>query len=506
MEIDVNEDSYPEQKFPEQVNKMNGNVLKDDLKQSDDSNDNKDKAPTGTYNGQKEVMVKESISYEEYLKGQDKTGNSKKHEQEKPDVVAQGQTVDKAQYESLRAAYHRVLSENMALRQETVNIQRSYEENMRIELDKSRKTVSQNHHLKQEIENLKLVIREFERGPNTQTKASQTDEVSKNLSRAFVTSSKILQTLASITNNSDSDWSQKVEAIPGTEVVDASSKNDYERSGSMKRKAEDLPEQSTSSKVPRRETQDKIKVIKYPEDEEGNQQGFLIRAEEISDNPSSSGKKCGPFMLGNVEVYMSEVNGTINIWGKEVQETPQNIAESSKFFQSTPRAQAFGAEKSQVLQKMLRDDWRYHSLSSRRLNLEYESSSCSRMKHSQSVTCKERHEESRQSKCCGHQQESRRLSLPSMRQEKCCCSGKSSKTHRHSYHNSEDEDYSDQDEGMMPPPHSHSYKRRSHTSCGAHSMNLCQNEEDRRLAANISEVNILNLKNSEKKFLFWYFL
>ncbi|XP_026669472.1 uncharacterized protein LOC108625174 isoform X2 [Ceratina calcarata] len=48
---------------------------------------------------------------------------------------------------------------------------------------------------------------------------------------------------------------------------------------------------------------------------------FLIQAEEpVKDleNEKNRIQECGPFLLGNLEVRMSEVNGKVNIWGKKI--------------------------------------------------------------------------------------------------------------------------------------------------------------------------------------------
>ncbi|XP_046735372.1 uncharacterized protein LOC124404922 isoform X2 [Diprion similis] len=73
-----------------------------------------------------------------------------------------------------------------------------------------------------------------------------------------------------------------------------------------------------------------VKCFTYREDENSLETSFLIQAED--ETKSQDGKdgeraapvvrECGPYLLGNVEVRMTEINGTINIWGKEVsQET-----------------------------------------------------------------------------------------------------------------------------------------------------------------------------------------
>jgi hypothetical protein len=70
-------------------------------------------------------------------------------------------------------------------------------------------------------------------------------------------------------------------------------------------------------------SEDNVKCYVYHENEDSKDRSFLILAEESEkDKTVNNGKgrirECGPYLLGNVEVRMSEINGTINIWGKEV--------------------------------------------------------------------------------------------------------------------------------------------------------------------------------------------
>lgn len=68
--------------------------------------------------------------------------------------------------------------------------------------------------------------------------------------------------------------------------------------------------------------EDNVKCFVYREDENSKDRSFLILAEEPEKdkviNEKGRIRECGPYLLGNVEVRMSEINGTINIWGKEV--------------------------------------------------------------------------------------------------------------------------------------------------------------------------------------------
>ncbi|XP_066592522.1 repetitive organellar protein-like [Prorops nasuta] len=71
---------------------------------------------------------------------------------------------------------------------------------------------------------------------------------------------------------------------------------------------------------------DNIKCYVYQEDENNKNRSFLIQAEEYKNCNEVVDKnrirECGPYLLGNIEVSMSEVNGIINIWGTEVNKEP----------------------------------------------------------------------------------------------------------------------------------------------------------------------------------------
>lgn len=80
---------------------------------------------------------------------------------------------------------------------------------------------------------------------------------------------------------------------------------------------------STESKVERaNDPDDNVKCFVFHENENSKDRSFLILAEEPAKdkviNEKGRIRECGPYLLGNVEVRMSEINGTINIWGKEV--------------------------------------------------------------------------------------------------------------------------------------------------------------------------------------------
>ncbi|KAJ8668694.1 hypothetical protein QAD02_010357 [Eretmocerus hayati] len=234
-------------------------------------------------------------------------------------------------------------------------------------------------------------------------------------SRAFVTSSKILQTLSSITygrpkfsKSSKYPKSIATECASESSSVPLSQGNQTdELSNSRKRKAADTDEMSNStqpcnkamrtsksdfSKSKRStdpvdpdaeislshegeeeevaetaQTDEDVKVFVYPEDEAGKESSFLIQAKEVSDNSKGGVRECGPYLLGNVEVYMTEMDGTINIWGKELSQasTSQTVDDlessvrskdmrpSGIRWQSTPRiddpTSSSSGKKSRVL-------------------------------------------------------------------------------------------------------------------------------------------------------------
>lgn len=70
------------------------------------------------------------------------------------------------------------------------------------------------------------------------------------------------------------------------------------------------------------DAEDNVKCFVYHENEDSAERSFLIQAgqpeKDKTVNDKMRARECGPFLLGNVEVRMSEINGIINIWGKEV--------------------------------------------------------------------------------------------------------------------------------------------------------------------------------------------
>ncbi|XP_033340199.2 uncharacterized protein LOC117228520 isoform X1 [Megalopta genalis] len=67
---------------------------------------------------------------------------------------------------------------------------------------------------------------------------------------------------------------------------------------------------------------DDVKFFVYRDNDNSKNKSFLIQAEEptkdVLENEKNRIQECGPYLLGNLEVRMSEINGTISVWGKEV--------------------------------------------------------------------------------------------------------------------------------------------------------------------------------------------
>ncbi|XP_011703878.1 PREDICTED: kinesin-related protein 4-like [Wasmannia auropunctata] len=237
--------------------------------------------------------------------------------------------------------------------------------------------------------------------PPEVTKALQSDDsvvltdgtpakTTRSLSRAFITSSRILQTLSSITHgktkpesplvqnskkrlnenvsmdlqNDDSNYQclpssskkrkitdilppsnflqpfkafpssaeshAKLNETPNTEaqlknLYDSVNKNvDLQASSSNANTSQLRADTSTmeSKMETSNDPEDNVKCFVYREDDNSKDRSFLILAEEPEKdkvlNEKGRIRECGPYLLGNVEVRMSEINGTINIWGKEI--------------------------------------------------------------------------------------------------------------------------------------------------------------------------------------------
>ncbi|XP_058790862.1 trichohyalin-like isoform X2 [Phymastichus coffea] len=388
------------------------------------------------------------------------------------------------------------------------------------------------------------------------------------LSRAFMTSTKILQTLSSITYGKIKvDKSGKPSKV---NEIAKPSKPPPGPSSSKKRKASDTMDGSTQpTKIPHLSkstdqeenasitseppfvnpntigqesanantkknadeqqveestSDDDVKVYVYPEDEEGRQHSFLIQAKEVSDNPKPGVRECGPYLLGNVEVYMTEVNGTINIWGKELSQTSQTS-------QATVTTEDFDTTaRSRELQQNLR--WQSTprifnkneglsastSKKSRLLPRYAQPSQESQCEHNQRLSCLSCHEHQHhhhqqyhqhQHSCCsppiirveapcGCIQEQKKIpdcckakSMPNINQN-CCCNGYKPLARRHSFNPTDEED-SDEDDVNRTlisdncTPHSLSKTKTVHqcsseprSSGGSPSdpSNSCENESD----------------------------
>ncbi|XP_029658866.1 MATH and LRR domain-containing protein PFE0570w-like [Formica exsecta] len=83
--------------------------------------------------------------------------------------------------------------------------------------------------------------------------------------------------------------------------------------------------------------EDNVKCFVYHENENSKDHSFLIIAKEPTKDKTVNEKRRegGPYIVGNIEVRMSEINGTINIWGKEISqestaETENEIETSTK--------------------------------------------------------------------------------------------------------------------------------------------------------------------------------
>ncbi|CAK9797491.1 hypothetical protein ANTQUA_LOCUS1189 [Anthophora quadrimaculata] len=90
--------------------------------------------------------------------------------------------------------------------------------------------------------------------------------------------------------------------------------------------------------------EDSVKCFVYRDDENSKNRSFLIQAEEPTKNRLSDEKnrtqECGPYLLGNLEVRMSEINGTISVWGKEIShESASDNEDEAEVFIRSPEKQ-----------------------------------------------------------------------------------------------------------------------------------------------------------------------
>ena len=338
-------------------------------------------------------------------------------------------------------------------------------------------------------------------------------------SRAFMTSSRILQTLSSITHGkgkSDKHGNKRSKASVAKRTTEPTVENEKAQTtepvqtNSRKRKATDTMEISSSAqpfKIPHmstsdwekqaastpeppiiniedadeknanenseensddeeeiQELDDDVKVFIYPEDETGKEHSFLIQAKEITNNPKPGVRECGPYLLGNVEVFMTEMNGTINIWGKELNQgsTNQNVEELNTStrskdlkdgfrWQSTPRifknqGSSSSNKKSRVSPRSTQHHQQRHTCNASNTIVECENCSahshrlswpsCNRSMHENQHTCCHPtfrvednhcgcvHKERRPcaTACCNAQKfvDAKRFSMPSLYQDSCC--------------------------------------------------------------------------------------
>ncbi|OAD52683.1 hypothetical protein WN48_00386 [Eufriesea mexicana] len=218
------------------------------------------------------------------------------------------------------------------------------------------------------------------------TNSTTPRKIAHPLSRTFITSSRILQTLSNITrgkakiesplarnskkrtNENSTDQLQNLECnssnhassskkrkatemlgaptfiqpfkIPHT-IVESERKNNSdatdvefryseeqtmskpEEEGNMSANKDINDTTSVENKIEEIDDQeDSVKCFIYREDEKSKNRSFLIQAEEPTkdklDNDKNDIQECGPYLLGNLEVRMSEINGTISVWGKEI--------------------------------------------------------------------------------------------------------------------------------------------------------------------------------------------
>lgn len=183
--------------------------------------------------------------------------------------------------------------------------------------------------------------------PNVTAALNSDDSVNVNentpnkLSDAVLTtSSRILKTLAKLTQNTNRSESPLAKSNAFDEMMNNLKEDD---GNSRKRKANEMSGPSAGSEQPfkipnttgesnRRASvastssqanendndseKNRVKAFVFNDNENDNRKAFLIRAAQSSDNQSFT--ECGPYKFGNVEIKMTEANGTINIWGREV--------------------------------------------------------------------------------------------------------------------------------------------------------------------------------------------
>lgn len=512
------------------------------------------------------------------------------------------------QFENLREAYQKNMSDNMAMRMELENLRKAvayYQEQQKSPRVQTKVSAVQTE-MGANTRDMPLIdlesndpklgvsavstqwsdstgsVAAISMDPPNVTNALNSDEsgqppktpVQKRnaLSRAFMTSTKILQTLSSITHGK-----VKVDKFVKTpKVTEVQKSSKPAPPNSKKRKASDtLDDSAQPTKIPKSSNQeesvpttpepqfvnpnsmeheiagastekkadqrpaedstsdDDVKVYVYPDDEGGHEQSFLIQAKEVSDNPKPGVRECGPYLLGNVEVYMTEVNGTINIWGKELSQTSQTSQTSQASqntedldasarsrdlrqnlrWQSTPRIfnkheglSASTSKKSRLLPRYLQPSHQEpqcehnHRLSwpschdhqqHQHQQQHYHQHSCCSPQAVESP-CGCAYEPKRTPGCC------KAKSMPNVNQNCCCSGGHKPLARRHSFNPTDEEDSDEEDDVNRTlladncSPHSLNKSKTMHQHCteprrstgGSSSdpSSLCENENDPLIA------------------------
>ncbi|XP_051175394.1 MATH and LRR domain-containing protein PFE0570w-like isoform X2 [Leptopilina boulardi] len=292
------------------------------------------------------------------------------------------------QFENLKIAYQKTLQENFTMKQEIDNLKKTvkkYEEyksrvtkSTSVQTEKCENENSEKINDRNKLSNSDTKSQWSESGfspsiSNDIPKIINTDESksvfekTKNppLSRAFITSSRILQTLSNITRKISTNLDQKNQVSfsedpsssgtpinskkrKATEMLGEQPFKIPHTSGSVRKKInqdsqmngispenENYTENRNNSEGEKKEDEiedeekeddttkndlgENLKYYVYHDEENSKERSFLIQAEETGKIPNKgSVRECGPYLLGNMEVRMTEVNGTINIWGKEI--------------------------------------------------------------------------------------------------------------------------------------------------------------------------------------------
>ncbi|XP_043285847.1 probable serine/threonine-protein kinase kinX isoform X2 [Venturia canescens] len=185
------------------------------------------------------------------------------------------------------------------------------------------------------------------------------------LSQSFITSSRILQTLANITQGrtkptgvSPNFTTEKTQLEPKDPThITTEQRAEKNLQQPNKHPDENNPRRSDDPDVNEEspDTLQNVKYYVYHDEPDVKERSFLIQAKDSSVNTETIDKggnvrECGPFLLGNVEIRMSETNDTINIWGKELNHQSEEAeAQNSSVFssnrsytyQSTPYMKCF---------------------------------------------------------------------------------------------------------------------------------------------------------------------